>query len=62
MVTAETKLADIFKTHKGALEVFERFGLACPGCKGQAEDTVGKVAVNYGLDVKAFVDALNEAG
>ena len=59
MVDKNTKLSDLFKTDKNAVNVFKKFDLACPGCKGQAQDTIAKVAVNNGLDPQALVDALN---
>ena len=59
MVDKKTRLADLFKNNSSAVETFRRFGLACPGCKGQAQDTIEKVAVNNGLDPQALIDALN---
>jgi hypothetical protein len=59
MVTEHTKISELFKNNKDAVRVFERFNLSCPQCKGQAQDTISKVAVNNGLDVHALLDALN---
>lgn len=59
MIDKNTRLTELFKNDKHALEVFKRFGLACPSCKGQAQDTIAKVAVNNGLDPQALLDALN---
>jgi len=59
MVTEHTKLSELFKHNKEAVKIFQKFKLACPRCKGQAQDTIAKVAVNNGLDVHALIDALN---
>jgi hypothetical protein len=59
MVDVNTRLSDLFKSDKSAVEVFRRFELVCPSCKGQAQDTIAKVAVNNGLDPQKLVDALN---
>ena len=59
MVDKNTRLSELFKTDKNAVNVFKRLGLSCPRCKGQAQDTLAKVAVNNGLDVQALIDALN---
>ena len=59
MVSADTKLSDLFRTHKEAVAIFQNLGLNCPACKGQAQDTIAKVAVNNGLDVNVLLDALN---
>ena len=59
MVDKNTRLADLFKTDKNAVNVFKKLNLSCPGCKGQAQDTLAKVAVNNGLDVQTLIDALN---
>jgi hybrid cluster-associated redox disulfide protein len=59
MIDKNTRLTELFKNNAHAVEVFKRFGLACPSCKGQAQDTIDKVAVNNGLDPQALLDALN---
>ena len=59
MVDKNTKLSELFKTDKNAINIFKKFDLSCPGCKGQAQDTIAKVAVNNGLDPQKLIDALN---
>ena len=43
------------------IKVFEGYGLYCPACKGAGEETIEKVAVNNGLDVKKLLQDLNSA-
>ncbi|MGL4368798.1 MAG: hypothetical protein ACRCUT_03890 [Spirochaetota bacterium] len=59
MIREDTRLSELFKNNKDAVKVFQKFALSCPRCKGQAQDTIAKVAVNNGLDLKAFLSALN---
>ena len=59
MVDKNTKISELFKTDKNAINVFKKFDLACPGCRGQAQDTIAKVAVNNGLDPQKLIHALN---
>jgi len=60
-VTADMTVANVLKQSKKAAEVFRKYNLYCIGCKGAVEDTIMKVAVNNGIDVKVFVEELNKA-
>ena len=43
------------------MSIFKKYGLYCPRCKGVGEDTIEKIAICNGMDVKAFVNELNGA-
>jgi len=60
-ITEHTTVHDALKKSRHALNVFKKHKLYCPHCKGSVEDTIGKVALNNGLDLKALLDELNEA-
>ena len=59
MIEQTTKLTELFKKNKKAADIFRELGLSCESCKGIVEDTVEKVAVNNGLDVKELLSRLN---
>ena len=60
-ITAETNAADALKMSKKVADVFYRYNLSCPGCKGVKEDKIGRIAFNYGLDPDKFIKELNAA-
>lgn len=60
-ISEETLIADVLKQSEKAAEVFARCKLSCPSCRGAGQDTIGKAALNNGLDVEEFIKELNEA-
>ncbi len=60
-IKADTLVSDAIKMSKEVAKVLNKYKLDCAGCRGAVEDTIDKVAVNNGLDVKQFLDDLNEA-
>ena len=54
-----TKIIDALKLSKGVKEILQKYNLDCAGCKGAVEDTIEKVAFNNGLDLKMFLNELN---
>jgi len=59
MIDSKTRLSELFKMDKKAVEIFKEFGMHCPKCKGVAQDTVEKAAVNNGINLKKILDKLN---
>ena len=45
-ITAETNAADALKMSKKVADVFYKYNLYCPGCKGVKEDRIGRIAFN----------------
>lgn len=60
-ITAETNAADALKMSKKVADVFYKYNLYCPGCKGVKEDRIGRIAFNHGLDPEKFIEELNAA-
>jgi hybrid cluster-associated redox disulfide protein len=60
-ITGKTTVEEAVKKSKEAAQVFTKYGLNCPGCRGAAEDTIEKVAVNNGLELAALLKELNAA-
>lgn len=60
-ITRNTKATDALKSSRSVLAVFKKHNLYCPGCRGITEETIEKIAICNGMDVKEFVDELNGA-
>jgi hypothetical protein len=60
-ITKATRALDALKMSDGVMKIFKKYGLYCPSCKGIGEDTVEKIAICNGMDVKAFISELNSA-
>ena len=58
MVDKNTKISELFKTDKNAVNVFKKFDLACPGCRGQAQDTIANFDVKIVVYGKIVIDGL----
>ncbi len=60
-IKADTVVVDAIKMSKEVIKVLKKYKLDCAGCRGAVEDTIEKVAVNNGLDLKVFLEDLNNA-
>ncbi len=60
-IKEKTTVHEAIKRSKEVIKVFKKYNLDCPSCRGSAEETMEKVAVNNGLDIKKFLKELNEA-
>jgi len=59
-ITKATRALDALKMSSEIMKIFKKRGLYCPQCKGIGEDTIEKIAVCNGMDVKEFVNELND--
>jgi len=60
-IAQNTRALDAIKMSHKIITVFKEYGLYCPSCKGIEEETIGKIAVTNGLDLKEFLKKLNAA-
>ena len=58
-ITKNTRAVDALKLSNNVIKIFRKYNLYCPGCKGLGEETIEKIAVCNGMDVKEFLDELN---
>lgn len=58
-ITKATRALDALKMSNEIMKIFKKYGLYCPQCKGIGEDTIEKIAMCNGMDVKEFVNELN---
>lgn len=60
-ITKHTTVQDALKQSHKVLEVFKKYKLYCPSCKGSAQDTIEIVAFENNLNLEQFLAELNEA-
>ncbi len=60
-ITKETKALDALRMSGNIIKVFQMHNLYCPGCKGISQDTIEKVAICNGMDIREFLEELNGA-
>jgi hybrid cluster-associated redox disulfide protein len=52
-------IRDVLTSHTGAIEVFERHGLACATCMAAEMETLSSVAAMHDISVDALLDDLD---
>ena len=60
-VTADTIIRDALDRYPQTEAVFQKHGLRCHECGGNASDTIEDIALNHGVDLDAFLCDLNAA-
>lgn len=55
----DTLISDVLQTHPGAVEVFERHGLACASCFAANMETLSAVASMHDVSVGTLLEELN---
>ena len=60
-IRGNTTVEEAVQRSRKIAEVFKKYKLDCPDCKGAKEDTIEKVALNNGLDLEALLKELNAA-
>ncbi|HDP80089.1 MAG TPA: DUF1858 domain-containing protein [Spirochaetes bacterium] len=61
MIKETTTVLEAVKKYAGVTAVFSKYRLDCPTCRGAGQDTIEKVALNNGMDLKKLLAELNEA-
>jgi hybrid cluster-associated redox disulfide protein len=60
LITKNTPIIEILRTHPQAREVFSRHGMGCIGCMGSATETLENGARMHDIDVEALIRELSE--
>jgi hybrid cluster-associated redox disulfide protein len=58
-IKEKTTVEEAMKKSPAVAAVFKKYRLDCPSCRGAKEDTIEKVALNNGLDLKALLKEFN---
>jgi hybrid cluster-associated redox disulfide protein len=60
LITKNTPIIEILRTHPQARDVFARHGMGCIGCMGSATETIENGARMHDVDVEALIKELSE--
>ena len=59
-ITKKTTITEAIK-QPGVGDVFKKYNLICASCRGAAQDTIDKAALNNAIEIESFLKELNEA-
>ncbi len=59
MISKETPIMEVLRSHPQARTVLARRGMACIGCMGSATETVENAAKMHEIDVEELLKELN---
>lgn len=60
MITRETPIMEVLRSHPQAREIFAKHGMGCIGCMGSLTETLENGARMHDIDVEALLKELNE--
>lgn len=60
MITKETAIIQILRSHPMARDIFAKHGMGCIGCMGAATETIENGAKMHDVDIEALLKELNE--
>lgn len=60
MITRQTSIIELLRSHPLVREVFAKHGMGCIGCMGAATETIENGAKMHDIDVDALLKELNE--
>lgn len=59
MISKETPIMEVLRSHPQAREILARHGMACIGCMGSATETLENGAKMHAIDVEDLLKELN---
>lgn len=60
-ITADMNIKEVIEKHPEVVTVFQKYNMGCIGCIAASFEKLSDIASVHGVDVKKFVDDLNEA-
>jgi len=60
VITKETAIIQILRSHPMARDIFAKHGMGCIGCMGAATETIENGAKMHDVDIEALLKELNE--
>ena len=60
-ITEDMNIREVIEKHPEIIPVFAKYDIGCIGCVAASFEKISDIAVAHGIDVKKFVDELNEA-
>jgi len=60
-ITEDMNIREVIEKHPEVVPVFQKYNMGCIGCIAASYEKLSDIASVHGIDVKKFVDELNEA-
>ena len=60
-ITEDMNIKEVIEKHPEAVAVFQKYNMGCIGCIAASFEKISDIAAVHGVDVKKFVEELNEA-
>jgi len=59
-ITEDMNIKEVIEKHPEVVPVFQKYNMGCIGCIAASFEKLSDIASVHGVDVKTFVDELNE--
>jgi hybrid cluster-associated redox disulfide protein len=60
-ITEDMNIREVIERHPEVVPVFAKYNMGCVGCIAASFEKISDIAGAHGVDVKKFVEDLNEA-
>ena len=60
-ITEDMNIKEVIEKHPEVIPVFQKHNMGCIGCIAASFEKISDIAAVHGIDVKKFVEELNEA-
>ena len=60
-ITEDMNIREVIENHPEVVAVFAKYNMECVGCIAASFEKIKDIAAGHGVDVKKFVEELNEA-
>ena len=60
-ITEDMNISEVIEKHPEVVPVFQKYNMGCIGCIAASFEKIGDIAGVHGIDVKKFLEELNEA-
>jgi len=60
-ITEDMNIREVLDKHPEVVPVFQKYNMGCIGCIAASFEKISDIAAVHGVDVKKFVEELNEA-
>ena len=60
-ITEDMNIREVIERHPEVISVFQKHNMGCIGCIAASFEKISDIAAVHGVDVKKFLEELNEA-
>ncbi|MEE8565128.1 MAG: DUF1858 domain-containing protein [Candidatus Thermoplasmatota archaeon] len=60
-ITEEMNIKEVIEKHPEVIPIFQKYNMGCIGCIAASFEKLCDIASGHGVDVKTFVNDLNNA-